>query len=56
MIKPMNIPDEKLDKFRKLYKKHFNKSLSREEARNKGAQLIRLLEIILKEQPQKNGQ
>lgn len=52
----MHIPDKELDEFRKLYEKHFNKSLSREEALNKGAQLIRLLEVILKEQPQKNGQ
>ena len=40
------LSDEQIEKFQKLYKKHFGKVISREEAYEQGAKLIRLIELI----------
>jgi len=42
------LSDEQIRKFQMLYKKHFGKEISREEAYEKGANLIRLVELIYK--------
>ena len=42
------LSDEQIKKFQMLYKKHFGKEISREEAYEKGAKLIRLVELIYK--------
>lgn len=42
------ISKEHLEKFKELYKQHFNKDLSDQEALDKGTKLIRLIEIIYK--------
>jgi hypothetical protein len=40
--------DEQITKYQKLYKKRFGKEISREEAHEQGAKLIRLVELIYK--------
>ena len=40
--------DEQVTKFQSLYKTHFGKSISREEAYDQGLKLLRLIEIIYK--------
>jgi len=42
------LSDEQITKFQMLYKKHFGKEISREEALEKGIKLIRLVELIYK--------
>ena len=42
------ISSEQIKKFQGLYKKHFGKEISREEAYEKGAKLIRFVELIYK--------
>ena len=42
------LSDEQIKKFQMLYKKRFGKEISREEAYEKGANLIRLVELIYK--------
>ena len=42
------LSDQQVEKFRKLYKNRFGKEISREEAYEKGAKLVRLMEIIYK--------
>ena len=42
------LSDEQIKKFQMLYKKHFGKEISREEAYERGAKLIRLIELIYK--------
>ena len=42
------LSDEQIRKFQMLYKKHFGKEISREEAYEQGAKLIRLVELIYK--------
>ena len=42
------LSDEQIIKFQMLYKKRFGKEISREEAYEKGAKLIRLVELIYK--------
>jgi len=42
------LSDEQIKKFQILYKKHFGKEISREEAYEQGAKLIRLVELIYK--------
>ena len=44
----MKLTDEHIAEFQMLYKKHFGKDLSKEEALKKGIQLVRLLEAVLK--------
>jgi len=42
------LSDQQIKKFQTLYKKRFNKEISRGEAYEKGAKLIRLVELIYK--------
>jgi len=42
------LSDEQITKFQTLYKNRFGKEISREEAYEKGAKLIRLIELIYK--------
>jgi len=42
------LSDEQIRQFQMLYKKHFGKEISREEAYEQGAKLIRLVELIYK--------
>ena len=42
------LSDEQIRKFQILYKNRFGKEISREEAYEKGAKLIRLVELIYK--------
>ena len=42
------LSDEQIIKFQALYKKHFGKEISREEAYEQGAKLIRLVELVYK--------
>jgi len=44
----MQIPEEHLNKFKKLYKKQFGIELSDSEALDKATKLIRLVEIVYK--------
>ena len=40
------LSDEQISKFQMLYKNRFGKEISREEAYEKGAKLLRLVELI----------
>lgn len=40
------LTDEQISKFQALYKNRFGKEIGREEAYEKGAKLIRLIELI----------
>lgn len=42
----MVLDNEQITKFQTLYKSRFGKEISREEAYEKGAKLIRLVELI----------
>lgn len=42
------LSNEQIIKFQKLYKNRFGKEISREEAYEKGAKLVRLIELIYK--------
>ena len=42
------LSDEQITKFQTLYKNRFGREISREEAYEKGAKLIRLVELIYK--------
>jgi len=42
------LSDEQIRKFQMLYKNRFGKEISREEAYEQGAKLIRLVELIYK--------
>ena len=44
----MQISDEKIAEFQALYKQHFNKDISKEEALEKGTKLAMLIKLILK--------
>lgn len=44
----MVLDDEQIRKFQILYKNRFGKEISREEAYEQGAKLIRLVELIYK--------
>lgn len=44
----MVLDDEQIRKFQTLYKSRFGKEISREEAYEKGAKLVRLMELIYK--------
>lgn len=47
------LSDEQITKFQRLYKNHFGKEINREEAYEKGAKLIRLVELIYKPMTEK---
>jgi hypothetical protein len=42
------LSDEQITKFQTLYKNRFGREISREEAYEKGAQLVRLMQLIYK--------
>ena len=42
------LSDEQITKYQMLYKKRFGKEISREEAHEKGAELVRLIELVWK--------
>ena len=42
------LSDEQITKFQNLYKNRFGKDISREEAYEKGAKLIRLVQLVYK--------
>ena len=42
------LSDEQITKYQTLYKNRFDKEISREEAYEQGAKLIRLIELIYK--------
>lgn len=42
------LSNERITEFQLLYKRRFGKEISREEALEKGARLIRMLELIYK--------
>ena len=42
------LTENEVGKFQKLYKKRYGKEISREEAYEQGAKLIRLVELIYK--------
>jgi len=42
------LSDERITKFQMLYKKHFGKEISKEEALEKGISLIRLVDLTYK--------
>ena len=44
----MVLSDEHVDKFKQLYKKHFGKDISKQDAYDQGIKLVRLLSIIYK--------
>lgn len=42
----MQLADEHIEEFRMLYRKHFGKDISKDEALEKGLRLIRLYELV----------
>ena len=44
----MKTPEDQIVKFQEIYKKRFGKEISREEAEEKRAMLIRLVKLIYK--------
>ena len=42
----MVIPDSDIIKFQELYKKHFGKEISREDAYEQGIKLLRLMSLV----------
>ncbi len=48
------LSNDQITKFQTLYKNRFGKDISREEAYEKGAKLIRLVELIYKPMTEKD--
>jgi len=44
----MTLTDEHIADFQMLYKKHFGKDIGKDEALAKGIRLVRLMEVVLK--------
>lgn len=44
----MQLSDKKIEEFQQLYLKHFGQKISREEANERGNNLIRLIELVYK--------
>lgn len=54
----MDLPDEHIAKFQRLYRKHFGETITREQAIEKGTRLIRLVKTVRRakaEQQQSNS-
>ncbi|PIY58641.1 MAG: hypothetical protein COY98_00955 [Candidatus Yonathbacteria bacterium CG_4_10_14_0_8_um_filter_43_17] len=51
----MQLADEHIKEFQVLYQKHFGVAISTSEALEKGIQLIRLMEIVLKHEAKKRA-
>jgi len=47
------LSDDQITKFQRLYKNRFGKKISRKEAYEKGAKLIRLVELIYRPMTEK---
>lgn len=47
----MQIPDEALNKFIKIYKKEFKEKIGREEAREMASRLLKLYELLSRKPP-----
>lgn len=47
----MQLTDEHIAEFQMLYKKHFGKEISKEVALDKGLRLIRLIKVVLEDDP-----
>jgi hypothetical protein len=44
----MKLSEENVEAFRVLFRKHFGREISKEEAREKGAKFLRLMQLIYK--------
>ena len=42
----MQLTDEHIAEFQMLYRKHFGKDISKDEALEKGLRLVRLIEVV----------
>ena len=42
----MQLADEHIEEFQMLYRKHFGKDISKDEALERGLRLVRLLEVV----------
>lgn len=49
----MQLTEEKITEFQRLYKKHFGIDIDKQEALEKGLRLIRLFEIACKREARK---
>ena len=49
----MHLSDDDLDEFRRIYKNEFGEDITREEAREKGSSLLRLVKAVYKPITQK---
>ena len=49
----IQLSDKDLDEFRRLYKRRFGKEISREEAREQGSSLLRMMKVVYKPVTQK---
>lgn len=47
------LSDEQITKFQELYKNHFGKDISRNEAYEQGVKLIRLIQFVYKSEIEK---
>jgi len=47
----MRLTDQQLDDFQNLYKQHFGKEISRDEALEKGIRLVTLIKLICEPKP-----
>ena len=50
----MALSDEKIEEFQNLYKEHFGVEISKEDARENGIKLLRLISILY--HPKENAQ
>lgn len=46
----MHLSDEHITEFQVLYRKHFGTDISKADAMEKGIRLVRLMEIVLKQE------
>lgn len=51
----MVLSDENIIAFQKLYKEHFGKDISKEDACKQGAKLLRLISIIYRPKPDEDS-
>lgn len=49
----MQITDKELDKFCRIYKKRFGRAITREQAREQGSSLLRLMKVVYQPVTQK---
>lgn len=47
----MQLTDEDIAEFQRLFKEHFGKEISKEEALDRGLRLIRYMKVVLQEYP-----